>query len=77
MINVLGQAAIPKAVLAVADTTSHWYGKSPKPGRKMGHINVSANSLSELGDKLTDLAKVLPEQDYPGVQVTAEQLKTL
>jgi 5-(carboxyamino)imidazole ribonucleotide synthase len=43
----------------------------------MGHINVSANSLSELGDKLTDLAKVLPEQDYPGVQVTAEQLKTL
>ncbi|ALO42076.1 5-(carboxyamino)imidazole ribonucleotide synthase [Pseudoalteromonas phenolica] len=77
MINVLGQAAIPKAVLAVADTTSHWYGKSAKPGRKMGHINVSADSLSELGDKLADLAKVLPEQDYPGVQATAEQLKAL
>ena len=77
MINVLGQAAIPKAVLAVADTTSHWYGKSAKPGRKVGHINVSADSLSELGDKLADLAKVLPEQDYPGVQATAEQLKAL
>lgn len=77
MINVLGQAAIPKAVLSVADTTSHWYGKSAKPGRKMGHINVSANSLSELGDKLAELAKVLPEQDYPGVQATAEQLKSL
>jgi len=77
MINVLGQAAIPEAVLAVADTTSHWYGKSAKPGRKVGHINVSADSLSELGDKLADLAKVLPEQDYPGVQATAEQLKAL
>lgn len=77
MINVLGQAAIPKAVLAVADTTSHWYGKSAKPGRKMGHINVSADSLSELGDKLVELAKILPEQDYPGVQATAEQLKAL
>ncbi|WP_404389417.1 5-(carboxyamino)imidazole ribonucleotide synthase [Pseudoalteromonas phenolica] len=77
MINVLGQAAIPKAVLSVADTTSHWYGKSAKPGRKMGHINVSADSLSELGDKLVELAKILPEQDYPGVQATAEQLKAL
>lgn len=75
MINVLGQDSIPHDVLAVADTTSHWYGKSAKPGRKMGHINVSANSLSELGDKLAELAKVLPEQDYPGVQATAEQLK--
>lgn len=77
MINVLGQAAIPKTVLAVADTTSHWYGKSAKTGRKMGHINVSADSLSELGDKLTELAKILPEQDYPGVLATAEQLKVL
>lgn len=77
MINVLGQANIPTDVLAIADTTSHWYGKSAKPGRKMGHINVSADSLSELGDKLAGLAKVLPEHDYPGVQTTAEQLKAL
>ena len=77
MINVLGQANIPTDVLAIADATSHWYGKSAKPGRKMGHINVSANSLSELGVKLEELAKVLPEHDYPGVQATAEQLKAL
>jgi 5-(carboxyamino)imidazole ribonucleotide synthase len=77
MINVLGQAAIPKTVLSVADTTSHWYGKSAKTGRKMGHINVSADSLSELGDKLAELAKILPEQDYPGVLATSEQLKVL
>lgn len=77
MINVLGQANIPTDVLAVSDTTSHWYGKSAKPGRKMGHINVSAENLAKLGEKLADLAEVLPEQDYPGVKATSEQLKAM
>jgi 5-(carboxyamino)imidazole ribonucleotide synthase len=77
MINVLGQANIPTDVLAVSDTTSHWYGKSAKPGRKMGHINVSAENLAKLGEKLADLAEVLPEQDYPGVKATSEQLKVM
>jgi 5-(carboxyamino)imidazole ribonucleotide synthase len=61
----------------VSDTTSHWYGKSAKPGRKMGHINVSAENLAKLGEKLADLAEVLPEQDYPGVKATSEQLKAM
>ncbi|WP_440056073.1 5-(carboxyamino)imidazole ribonucleotide synthase [Pseudoalteromonas sp. T1lg65] len=75
MINVLGQSCIPTAVLQVAGTTSHWYGKSAKPGRKMGHINVSAKDLSALGDALSKLADILPEQDYPGVESTAKLLK--
>ncbi|BBN81574.1 N5-carboxyaminoimidazole ribonucleotide synthase [Pseudoalteromonas sp. A25] len=75
MINVLGQAAIPTQVLAVSDTTSHWYGKSAKPGRKMGHINVSGSDLLQLSERLEQLAKVLPEQDYPGVSQTAHNLK--
>ncbi|MBD1582653.1 5-(carboxyamino)imidazole ribonucleotide synthase [Pseudoalteromonas sp. S16_S37] len=75
MINVLGQAAIPREVLGVSDTTSHWYGKAAKPGRKMGHINVSGNDLSQLAERLEQLAKLLPEQDYPGVAQTAKSLK--
>ena len=77
MINVLGQNAIPAEVLSVKDTTSHWYGKSAKLGRKMGHINVSADTLSELSLKLAELAKILPENDYPGVKATSEDLKDL
>ena len=74
MINVLGQAQIPTDVLKTADVTSHWYGKSVKPGRKMGHINVSADNLQQLGERLGELAMCLPEQDYPGVLATSKSL---
>ena len=77
MINVLGQPNIPHQVLAITDVKSHWYGKSQKPGRKMGHINVSGHNAAELADKLMQLTEFLPEQDYPGVRATAERLKTL
>lgn len=74
MINVLGQSSIPVSVLSIADVTSHWYGKTAKPGRKMGHINVSASSLHELGERLADLADILPEGDYPGIIETSAAL---
>ncbi|GAA4357649.1 5-(carboxyamino)imidazole ribonucleotide synthase [Kangiella marina] len=74
MINVLGQAAIPKQVLATTGARSHWYGKTVKPGRKMGHINVSADTLHELGERLNELHEHLSEQDYPGVESRARLL---
>ena len=74
MINVLGQASIPAEVLTLSDVTSHWYGKMPKPGRKMGHINVSAHNMNDLSDKLSQLTDYLPEHDYPGILKTAEKL---
>ncbi|WP_372761159.1 5-(carboxyamino)imidazole ribonucleotide synthase [Pseudoalteromonas sp.] len=74
MINVLGQANIPTEVLATTDVTSHWYGKSVKPGRKMGHINVSADNLAQLGARLAELSKLLPEADYPGLLTMSQSL---
>jgi 5-(carboxyamino)imidazole ribonucleotide synthase len=67
MINVLGQSVIPAEVLNIKDVTSHWYGKKERPGRKMGHINVSAKNTKELADKLSELTHYLPESDYPGI----------
>jgi 5-(carboxyamino)imidazole ribonucleotide synthase len=74
MINVLGQASIPAEVLTLPDVTSHWYGKTAKPSRKMGHINVSAHNMNDLSDKLSQLTDYLPEHDYPGILKTAEKL---
>lgn len=74
MINVLGQGAIPHQVLATTGTRSHWYGKKVKLGRKMGHINVSASTLTELGKRLIELHEHLSEQDYPGIEARAKQL---
>jgi 5-(carboxyamino)imidazole ribonucleotide synthase len=74
MINVLGQGAIPTQVLTIDDVKSHWYGKTQRAGRKMGHINVSAEDNNTLGNKMLLLADMLPEQDYPGVRSMAERL---
>ena len=74
MINVLGQASISQKVLSISDVKSHWYGKEQRAGRKMGHINVSAETNAVLANKLLQLAEILPEQDYPGIKSTAQRL---
>ena len=52
-------------VLKLPETYVHLYGKTEtKPGRKMGHINVLANSREELMEKLIhikSLVKVVSE----------------
>jgi 5-(carboxyamino)imidazole ribonucleotide synthase len=43
-------------VLKLPKTYVHLYGKTEtKPGRKMGHINVLANSREELLEKLNSI----------------------
>lgn len=39
----------------------HWYGKSVRPGRKLGHVNLMASTLEGLRDGLHAWADVLPE----------------
>lgn len=47
------------AVLALPDTHLHLYAKkAAKPGRKMGHITVLADSLVEVQQRLTDLERI-------------------
>jgi len=64
MINILGEDEVPNEVLGVASTTLHWYGKSKRAGRKMGHINVSGNSETQLAARLRLLADILPEAAF-------------
>jgi 5-(carboxyamino)imidazole ribonucleotide synthase len=45
----------------------HWYGKSKRAGRKMGHINVSGSDRTELLYRLQQVAKLLPKADFPEV----------
>lgn len=65
MVNILGKESFMiedtmkgiNAALSITRTTVHWYGKKGvRPGRKVGHINLTADSHGEL-DK--SLSKVL------------------
>ncbi len=40
MLNIIGEHPNSAAVLATPDTHLHLYGKSERPGRKLGHITV-------------------------------------
>jgi 5-(carboxyamino)imidazole ribonucleotide synthase len=40
MVNLLGEVPPVAEILALPGTHLHLYGKSPRPGRKLGHVNV-------------------------------------
>jgi len=54
MVNLIGE--IPAAALSLQTGELHDYGKNPRPGRKLGHITVVADSAAER-DQLVDLVE--------------------
>lgn len=75
MINILGTDSVPDSILVIPSVTLHWYGKSKRAGRKMGHINVSGGDRSELLYRLQQVVKQLPEADFPEVSDYINQLQ--
>lgn len=67
MINILGEDTLPEAILSSEGCHIHWYGKEKRPGRKMGHINVSAAYTAELLRRVCSLADILDEKAFPAV----------
>ena len=41
MLNIIGELPDPSAVTAVPGTHLHLYDKTPRPGRKLGHVNIT------------------------------------
>lgn len=55
MINIIGALPDPRRVLAVPGAYLHLYGKAPRPGRKLGHVTVTAADSSTLDARLEAL----------------------
>ena len=55
MLNCIGEMPDRSAVLSVAGTHLHDYGKSARPGRKVGHVTVTACDDDELAARLVAL----------------------
>ena len=72
MVNILGEDAVPEGILAIPGLHLHWYGKTKRAGRKMGHINLSGATTTELKARFETLMSLLPEQAFPELaQMTA------
>jgi 5-(carboxyamino)imidazole ribonucleotide synthase len=59
MLNWIG--ALPDASAVLHEAGGHWhdYGKSPRPGRKVGHATLRADSAAELADALQQVGQAL------------------
>jgi 5-(carboxyamino)imidazole ribonucleotide synthase len=55
MLNLIGETPDAAEVLAIPGAHLHLYGKSPRPGRKLGHITLSTSSFEQLSTGLRAL----------------------
>jgi 5-(carboxyamino)imidazole ribonucleotide synthase len=52
MINLIGRAPSQAEVLAVEGLHLHLYDKAPRPGRKIGHMNLCVSEVPILDQAL-------------------------
>lgn len=58
MVNLIGND-FAEALRSAAGHRLHWYGKTPRPGRKVGHINLQHSDASILRDQASALMNTL------------------
>jgi 5-(carboxyamino)imidazole ribonucleotide synthase len=56
MLNLIGALPDPAAILTIPGAHLHLYGKAPRPGRKLGHVTLRAETPVELKRLETRLA---------------------
>ncbi len=60
MVNCIGALPNPSSVMGLPGVHFHRYGKAPRPGRKVGHVTVTAPDAHTLAGRLAALQAVLP-----------------
>ena len=60
MVNYVGEAKPSNELLAIKDTHLHWYDKAVRAKRKMGHINIVADSEAQLQASIAKVHALLP-----------------
>lgn len=61
MLNIVGELPPPAALAAVQGAHMHLYDKAPRPGRKLGHVNVTAAGAEETDEIARRIWSLLPE----------------
>ena len=74
MVNIIGVSSFSKNLIGIPGVHLHWYGKEVRDKRKMGHINVTADSYAQLATKFEQLAEFLPMQYFPRLLTQANKL---
>ncbi|GJM17923.1 MAG: N5-carboxyaminoimidazole ribonucleotide synthase [Phycisphaeraceae bacterium] len=59
MVNAIGELPDPVRVASVPGAVLHDYEKAPRPGRKVGHVTITACSPAELSARLEHYTRVV------------------
>ncbi|MCS7190185.1 MAG: 5-(carboxyamino)imidazole ribonucleotide synthase [Fimbriimonadales bacterium] len=60
MVNLIGELPPIEAVLRIPNAHLHLYGKEPRPGRKLGHITLRADTRAERDALLEQISQIYP-----------------
>jgi 5-(carboxyamino)imidazole ribonucleotide synthase len=74
MVNLIGELPVAEEVLRVRNTHLHLYGKSPRPGRKLGHVTVRADKFEKLQERLAELPSFFQRPEFCLQEARAETL---
>jgi 5-(carboxyamino)imidazole ribonucleotide synthase len=64
MLNLIGEVPDSSEVLTVRDAHLHLYGKSPRTGRKLGHLTLRAGSSEQLASRLAELPSFFHRPEF-------------
>ena len=75
MLNLIGELPEAADVLAVPDAHLHVYGKSLRPGRKVGHLTLRGNTETQLAQRLRQLPAFFQREEFCLAIPTARSAK--
>ena len=61
MVNCIGRLPAAKSVLAVPGAHLHAYGKEPRPGRKVGHVTMTARDREQLEARIAEVEALVDD----------------
>jgi 5-(carboxyamino)imidazole ribonucleotide synthase len=59
MVNLIGDAPPTERILAIPGAHLHLYGKKPRPGRKIGHVTLWADTPEEARERAGAMAALI------------------
>ena len=65
LFNLLGEIPPLAGVLAQRETYLHVYGKTSRPGRKVGHVTVVASDRAMLDERMRHVSTLISPQVHP------------
>jgi 5-(carboxyamino)imidazole ribonucleotide synthase len=64
MLNLIGEVPESSEILVVPDAHLHLYGKTPRAGRKLGHVTLRAASPERLALRISELPSFFHRPEF-------------